>query len=257
MARFYIALHAAVPAALAAVLLLHLFPPAGLEPLARRPAWTVWALIAGWLLLSALLAAVGARASTLWRSALALAGALLALAGAAGWALGAPLAPAMLAGLGVSGLACAGIAAFIGPKRVQAERPVRAAAAHRTAPDRSRRGGLRRHAVHLPFWLAGLLAAESFRLAHVAAAGPARPAAMLGLLLACLIALPAATLRLWLPRTSTALWVLAALSYAALAARSGLGQAGVAAGLCAVAAVHAARGRRHNGAPQAASRRAG
>ncbi|CAM3413787.1 hypothetical protein [Paracidovorax anthurii] len=244
MARFYIALHATVPAALLAAMLLHLWPPSGLEPLALRPAWAVWTLIAGWLLMSALLAALAQRATTLWRVALAAAGALLALAGGAGWALGAPQAPAMLASMAVLGLACAGTAAFIGPDRVQAARPARAPGpAHKAGLARARpwRHRLQTMAAHLPFWLAGCLALESFRIAHLAAAGAARPAGMLGLLLACLVALPAATLRLWLPRTSAVLWALAALAYAGLAARAGLAHWALAAGLCAVAAAQAIR----------------
>ncbi|MFZ3119525.1 MAG: hypothetical protein WA159_14550, partial [Variovorax sp.] len=56
MQRFFLALHATTPAALMVAVLAHLFPPAGLAPLAQRPVWTVWVLIGAWLLLSALAA---------------------------------------------------------------------------------------------------------------------------------------------------------------------------------------------------------
>ncbi|MDT0138378.1 hypothetical protein [Acidovorax sp. PRC11] len=244
MLRFYLALHATVPAILAAALLLHLLPPAGLEPLAHRPPWADWSLVGGWLLASALLAALVRGAARLWRTALAAAGLLLAIAGATGWALGAPMGPAVFAGLLALGLSCAGVAMAIGPGRVQAARPVRATAHARSANHphpgaRSRRRRLRAVATHWPFWLAGALALECFRVAHLAAAGPARPAGMLGLLLACLVAVPAATVRAWLPRTGAALWMLAALCYAGLAARAGLAHWWLAAALCALAAVHA------------------
>lgn len=244
MLRFYLALHATVPATLAAALLLHLLPPAGLEPLAHRPPWADWSLVGGWLLASALMAALVRGTARLWRTALAAAGLLLAIAGATGWALGAPMGPAVFAGLLALGLGCAGVAMAIGPGRVQAARPVRATAHARSANPphpgaRSRRRRLRAAAAHWPFWLAGALALECFRVAHLAAPGPARPAGMLGLLLACLVALPAATVRAWLPRTGAALWMAVALCYAGLAARAGLAHWWLAAALCALAAVHA------------------
>ncbi|ABM34462.1 hypothetical protein QRO11_04685 [Paracidovorax citrulli] len=256
MLRFYLALHATVPAALAAALLLHLLPPAGLEPLAHRPPWADWTLIGGWILASALLAALARGTARLWRTALAAAGLLLAIAGATGWALGAPMGPAVFAGLLALGLGCAGVAMAIGPGRVQAARPARAAAHARSANHphpgaRSRRRRLRAAAAHWPFWLAGTLALECFRVAHLAAPGPARPAGMLGLLLACFVVLPAATVRSWLPRTGAALWMLAALCYAALAARAGLAHWWVAAALCALAAVHALHAARQRGQPDA------
>ncbi len=74
---------------------------------------------------------------------------------------------------------------------------------------------------------------------------------MLGLLLACFVVLPAATVRSWLPRTGAALWMLAALCYAALAARAGLAHWWVAAALCALAAVHALHAARQRGQPDA------
>lgn len=254
MLRFYLALHATVPAALAAALLLHLLPPAGLEPLAHRPPWVDGSLIGGWLLASALLAALVRGAARLWRTALAAAGLLLAIAGATGWALGAPMGPAVFAGLFALGLACVGVAMAIGPGRVQAVRPGRAAAPLRPANPphpgaRSRRRRLRAAVAHWPFWLAGALALECFRVAHLAAPGPARPAGMLGLLLACLVVLPAATLRAWLPRTGAALWMLAALCYGGLAARAGLAHWWAAAALCALAAAHALHAARHRGRP--------
>ncbi|AVS89574.1 hypothetical protein C8238_16160 [Paracidovorax avenae] len=248
MARFYVALHAALPAALVGAVLLHWFPPAGLEPLARRPAWTAWAAIGLWLLASALLGALAQHATPLWRVALCSVAALLLLAGVSGWMQRAPLFLPMLAALSALALACAGLARCIGPGRVQAEqtgrnagRGLRVGPAGNAGPRRHRlRTALHVMGRYLPFWLAGLLALESFRIAHLAAPGPERPAGMLGLLLACLVALPAATLRTWLPRTSATLWVLATLCHAGLAAKAGPLPWALAAGLCALAAVQAA-----------------
>ena len=229
MQRFFLALHATLPAALVVAVLAHLFPPAGLAPLAQRPVWTVWALIGAWLLLSTLVA-WALRTLALWRVSLGGAGALLAAAGVLGRLQGSAHATAMLAGLVAVGGVCLGIAAFVGPQRVQA--PRHTATRQRPPPERGR------FAVpgHLSFWLSGVLALESFRLAHVVATEPARASGMLGLLLAFFVALPAATLRHWTPRIAALLWANAALAYGGLAAKAGLVQWTVASALCAVAA---------------------
>jgi hypothetical protein len=229
MQRFFLALHATLPAALLVAVLAHLFPPAGLAPLAQRPVWTVWALIGAWLLLSAL-AAWALRTFALWRVSLGGAGTLLAVAGLLGRLQGGAHATAMLAGLVAVGGVCLGMASFVGPQRVQAPR--------RTATHQGPSAGRSRFAVpgHLPFWLSGVLALESFRLAHVVATEPARASGMLGLLLAFFVALPAATLRHWTPRTAALLWALAALAYGGLASKAGLVQWAVASVLCAMAA---------------------
>lgn len=261
MQRFFLALHATVPATLIAAVFVHLWAPAGLPSLAQRPVWATWVLIGVWLLLSA--AATALHRLALWRISLGVAGALLALAGAVGLVLGSAQAPAMLIALAMVGLAWVGIAAFIGPQRLQAPRrkaarpaaggtssraagvhaPEHAAAAH-TSGDAgaARRRWHPRHwaraivAAHLPFWLCGGLAVESFRLAHIVATEPARSSGMLGLLLAFFIALPAATLRAWAPRIAELLWVLAVMAYGGLMAKSGLLQWAMAAALCALAA---------------------
>ena len=247
MHRFFLALHATVPAALAVAVLVHLWNPSGLPPLAQRPVWTVWVLLGVWLLWSAL-AAWALRPLALWRVALGGAGVLLTAAGLAGLVLGSPRGLAMLASLAAVGMACAGIAAFVGPRRVQAPRrkPVRhavasASAATHTAIARQRR---RQHGwgrwlapVQGPFWLSGVLAVESFRLAHIVATEPARSSGMLGLLLAFFVALPAATLRHWAHRTTAVLWCLAAVGYGGLAAKADLWQWAAAAALCMLAAV--------------------
>lgn len=246
MQRFFLALHATAPAALILSLLVHLRPPPGLAPLAQRPLWTVWALIGAWLLLAAL-GAWALRTLALWRVSLGGTGALVMVAGTVGQVQGSAQASAMLASLAAVGLACIGMATFIGPQRVQAPRrkgapPAPVAppgAAGRTATDRGwrlRKGGGRIVPGHLPFWWCGVLALESFRLAHIVATEPARSSGMLGLLLAFWVALPAATLRHWAPRTATLLWMLAALGYGGLAAKAGLVQWFAASALSAVMA---------------------
>ena len=247
MQRFFLALHATTPAALIVAVFVHLWGPSGLPSLAQRPVWSVWALIGVWLLMSAV-AAWALRTLALWRVALGGAGALLAVAGVAGLVLGSAQGPAMLVSLVAMGLVCGGIAAFIGPQRVQAHRrkASRAAAVARpgsavhatTAHQRWHPRGWARIVVsaYLPFWLTGVLAVESFRLAHIVATEPARSSGMLGLLLAFFVALPAATLRHWAPRTTVLLWALAALAYGGLAAKAGLVQWAAASALCALAA---------------------
>ena len=247
MQRFFLALHATTPAALIVAVFVHLWGPAGLPSLAQRPVWAVWALISVWLLMSAL-AAWALRTLALWRVSLGGAGALLAVAGVVGLVLGAAQSPAMLISLAALGLACAGMAAFIGPQRVQAPRrraPRHAAVATpgpTAYPVAARRRWQPRGwgrvigVAHLPFWLTGLLAVESFRLAHIVATEPARSSGMLGLLLAVFVALPAATLRAWAPRTAVLLWVLTALAFGGLATKAGLLQWAVAAALCTLTA---------------------
>ena len=225
--RCFLALHATVPAAVLVAVLVHLWPPAGLPPLAQRPVWAVWTLIGTWLITS-LLAACALRHLALWRVSLGSAGGLLVLAGAAGLVLGTPLQWPMLASLVALGVVLAGLAAFIGPARVQANR----------RRDSNGRGTHHHHHHHrhttrwrwpsmpstqtLSFWLAGLLAIESFRIAHIVAVEPARSAGMLGLLIAFFLVLPAATLQAWWPRAAAVLAALAAGALAGLAWRSGM-----------------------------------
>src|SRR6218665_3555424 len=274
MQGFFLALHASTPAALGLAVLLHLWAPAWLAPLAQRPAWPMWALIGAWLLMSAL-AGLALRPLALWRGGLGGTAALLApaggggraalgvLAGGVGLARGAALAPAMLASMATLGLACLGLAAFIGPRRVHAGRrktpqhgPTPAmgqtighAMDHTTQRTTQRSAGRRRGPLrcasvlaHGPFWLTGALAVESFRLAYIVATEPARSSGMLGLLLAFFMALPGATLRACPPGSSSVLWGVAALAYGGLALKAGLAQWPAAAALCAIAACGSACG---------------
>lgn len=225
MVRWFLALHATVPAAVLVAVLVHLWPPAGLPPLAQRPVWAVWTLIATWLAAS-LLAAWALRHIALWRVSLGAAGVLLALAGAAGLVLGTPLQWPMLVSLVTLGAVLAGLAAFIGPARVQANR--RRDSGGKVTHRRTARWQWRWPAMPstqtLSFWLAGLLAIESFRIAHIVAAEPARSAGMLGLLVSFFLVLPAATLQAWWPRAAAVLAMLAAAALAWLAWRAGTAQ---------------------------------
>lgn len=254
MRGFFLALHAATPVALAAAVLLQLWAPAWLAPLAQRPQWPLWALIGLWLL--AALAGTALRALVLWRTALCATAAALLLAAATGLARGAPLAGAMLAALAALALSCIALAAFIGPQRLRANRRCtpapRVAAANGAQPAAQRPPrpalALRARAWHvlwrgrsalraqLPFWISGLLALQALRLAQTLPNGPARAVAMLGLLLAFFLTLPAATLRNWAPRSSSLLWAVAALAYGALALKAAAWPPALAAALCAGAA---------------------
>ncbi len=241
--RFFLALHATVPGAVLVAVLVHLWPPAGLPPLAQRPVWAVWTLIGTWLLVS-LLAALALRNARLWRVSLAGAGMLLVLAGAMGLVLDAPLRLPMLACLVALGAACTGLAAAIGPARVQPAR--RSPASH--APRRGTRWRWP-GAQALSFWLAAALACESFRIAHVVGVEPARPAGMVGLLVAFSLVLPAATLQAWWPRAAAVLAALAALALTGLAWRSNMPVWGVAAALCMTMAIPVLRQRRVHRTP--------
>ncbi len=223
--RCFLALHATVPAAVLVAVLVHLWPPAGLPPLAQRPVWAVWTLIGTWLITS-LLAACALRHLALWRVSLGSTGGLLVLAGAAGLVLGTPLQWPMLASLVALGVVLAGLAAFIGPARVQANRrrDSNGRGTHHYRRTTRWRWPSMPSTQTLSFWLAGLLAIESFRIAHIVAVEPARSAGMLGLLVAFFLVLPAATLQAWWPRTAALLAALAAAALAGLAWRSGTAQ---------------------------------
>src|SRR6218665_813214 len=248
MQGFFLALHASTPAALGLAVLLHLWAPAWLAPLAQRPAWPMWALIGAWLLMSAL-ASLALRPLALWR-------------GGPGGAP-APAGAAVGGGRGGGGLAGRGRAAFTAPGRVHAGRrktpqhgPTPAmgqtighAMDHTTQRTTQRSAGRRRGPLrcasvlaHGPFWLTGALAVESFRLAYIVSTEPARSSGMLGLLLAFFMALPGATLRAWAPGSSSVLWGVAALAYGGLALKAGLAQWPAAAALCAIAACGSACG---------------
>ncbi|MBS7776768.1 hypothetical protein [Acidovorax sp. CCYZU-2555] len=232
--RCFLALHATVPAAMLVAMLVHLWPPAGLAPLAQRPAWAVWTLIATWLITS-LLAAWALRHLALWRVSLCAAGALLGLVGAAGLVLGAPLQWPMLASLVALGVVLAGLAAFIGPARTQANRRRDTRRDSNSPAPRSNprwRWPAMPSTQTLSFWLAGLLTIEAFRIAHIVAAEPSRSAGMLGLLVAFFLVLPAATLQAWWPRAAAVLAALAAAALAGLAWRSGMGVWAIGAALC-------------------------
>lgn len=236
--RFYLALHATLTAALVGAMALHLMPvPPHWPALAQRPTWTVWVLVAMWLALSA--AGVTLRPLRLWRVAMGIAGAALLALGLGGLVLGTPLAGTMLAGLGTGALACAGLALAITPARIHAARATGKTANNTAnAPDSfsapSRAPWWSRVAgwPHWPFVVVAALALESFRLGHIVATGAARPSGMAGLLVACFLALPAATLRHWWGRWAAMLWLLAGAAYAGLGHKSGMPQWAVAAALC-------------------------
>ena len=236
--RFLLALHVTLPAALLAITLVQLFPPPQLSAPAQRPVWAVLGLLGLWLALS-LLAALLRRRLRLWRFTLAATAVLMLAAAGAGLALHTAHAWAFALTLAGLGAACAALVPAIGPHRVREHRRARGKVALRhPAPPLGRR----LHA-GLPFWVAGGLLVEAFRLAHFATHDPQRGSGMVGMLLAFFLLLPAASLAPWLRRTAAVLALAAAAAYAWLALRSGLTQWWVAAALsCAVAAQALRRG---------------
>lgn len=250
MHRFYLSLHATLPAALLLAVLAQWWAPGWLPSLAGRATWTVWLFLFLWVVLSAL-AGASLRAARLWRGSLCLAAGLLWSAGLVGWLKGPALTGWVSVGMALVGLAFVALARVVGPGRVRADKPPRGAAKGRAGPATVRSEPAFTHRMgqwarvwlceprYWSFHLAGVLACESFRLAYVVGSEPARSSGMAGLLIAFWIGLPAATLQSWLPRTALALGLAAGLGYAGLALKSGLPQWHVAAGLCACLVVHA------------------
>lgn len=223
--RFFLGLHASVPAALLVASLVQLFPPAQLVSPSLRPAWLSWAAIGLWGVLSLLLAFIRRRL-LLWRLALAATAVMLLAAAGAGAALHAALSVSFALSLGLLGAACVALAPAIGPHQVRQ---------HQQRADRRAQSPdaplWRRLWAGLPFWVAGGLFAEAFRLAHIVGTEPQRGSGMVGMLVAFFLLLPAATLAPWMRRTAAVLAVASALVYAWLAGRSGLPQWWLAAGL--------------------------
>ncbi len=250
MHRFYLSLHATLPAALTLVALAQWWAPGWLPSLAGRATWTVWLFLLLWVLLSAV-AGASLRAASLWRGSLYLTAGLLWSAGLIGGFKGAALTGWVSMGMALVGVACVALARFVGPERVRASVPSRRVAKGSAGPStvRSEPAFTRRMGQWARAWLceprywsfhlAGVAACESFRLAHVVGSEPARSSGMAGLLIAFWLGLPAATLQNWMPRTALALGLTAGLGYAGLALKSGLPQWHVAAGLCACLVVHA------------------
>lgn len=224
--RLLPALFAAVAPAVVAAALLHLAPPPGLTPLSQRPMWVAWTLIGVWLMLATALSLAGRQDASLWRWALGLLAALLALVALATVMAGLPLAGPMVMACGGLALCMLGLARCIGPQRVRAERARPEPAPPGPAQPLQRAGVWRRTARHLVrhagFWLCGALTVESFRLAHIVAVDPQRGVGMVGMLLGFFVLLPAVSLAPWFPRVAALLSLTTAAGLAGLAWRSGL-----------------------------------
>ncbi|OON62055.1 hypothetical protein B0920_00740 [Massilia sp. KIM] len=232
--RFFLGLHATVPATLVIVTLVQLFPPERLTSPALRPAWVVWLTVGIWLA-SSLLLALSRRRIVLWKIALHSTGALLLAAACAGMATGAPIATSMLISLAIIGTLCVAAAAAIGEHRVKRHQQ----AARSTGLERRQAGpGSRLSQVMrgLPFGIAGALLVEAFRLAHLGQ-DALRGAGMVGMVIAFFLLLPGATLATWLPRTAALLFGAASLLWALVALKAQLPQWWLAALLCGALAV--------------------
>ncbi|MGR4869463.1 hypothetical protein ACIPRI_11430 [Variovorax sp. LARHSF232] len=237
--RLLLGLHASLPAALLACGLLQLFPPASWSAPAQRPLWAAWAGIGAWLALSLMLAALPRRL-LLWRWALTLSAVLLLAAALAGTALHSAQALSFALALVLLGAVCAALAPALGPHRLREHWRAAPSPAH-AQKESARRWPLpawRRLWRALPFWVAGGLLLEAFRLAHIVAREPQRGTGMVGMLTAFFLLLPAATLAPWLPRSTAALAVAAAALHAWLGLRSGLPQWWAAAALSLLVAWH-------------------
>lgn len=251
--RFFLSLFAMLPAALLAVMLLHLAPPPGLPSLAHRPVWTAWALLGLWFLMSVVLAWRTQREVRRWRISLGTLAVLLAAAAAYGLWHRQPMALAVALSLG--GLA---VAALVMGCAIKAKPPARRAGPKRTKVDHvgpaapasasaelivgaPRSGGAvgRRVLEHLlrhgGFWLVGILMLESFRLAYVAGVDPERGVGMVGMLLSFFLVLPALSLASWLPGIAAVLIAVAVCCFLALGWLSGLWPPFVAAAALAIA----------------------
>lgn len=232
--RFFLSLHATVPATLVAVTLVQLFPPERLTSPSLRPAWLVWLTVGIWLA-SSLLLALSRRRIVLWKIALHSTGALLLAAACAGVATGAAVATSMLVSLAVIGAMCVATAAAIGEHRVKRHQH----AARQARSERRQASAapwLPQVARGLPFWIAGALLVEAFRLAHVGQ-DALRGSGMVGMVIAFFLLLPGATLATWLPRTAALLFGAASLLWTSVALKAGLPQWWLAALLCGALAV--------------------
>lgn len=212
--RLLLALHAALPATLLCMGLVHLMPPPGLAPLALRPAWPTWVSIGLWLGLSALIAKLHRRMG-LWQAALRGTAAACVLAGVAGVALRTAQGIAFALALGALAAACLWLAANVGAHRVRAHPRQRG-----DGPRRTSLRAWRRFGAAWPFWMTAALWLVSFHGAHVLAREPQRGLGMWGMLVAFFLLLPAATLAPWLRRTSVGLAAVAAGLLGWLALRS-------------------------------------
>lgn len=213
--RLLLALHAALPATLLCMGLVHLLPPSGLAPLALRPAWPTWMAVGLWLGLSMLIAGLHRRMG-LWQAALRGTAVACALAGAAGVALRTAQGITFALALGALAAACLWLAANVGAHRVRAHPRQRG-----DGPGRASPRGWRRFGAAWPFWMTGMFWLASFYCAHVLAREPHRGLGMWGMLAAFFLLLPAATLAPWLRWTSVGLAAVAAALLGWLALRSG------------------------------------
>lgn len=235
--RFFLGLHATVPASLVAVTLVQLFPPERLTSPALRPAWVVWLTVGIWLA-SSLLLALSRRRIVLWKIALHSTGALLLAAGCAGMATGTAVATSMLISLAIIGTLCVASAAAIGEHRVK--RHQGAAGPARSERRQANPGSwLPQVARGLPFWIAGALLVEAFRLAHTGQ-DALRGSGMVGMVIAFFLLLPGATLSTWLPRTAALLFGAASLLWISVALKAQLPQWWLAALLCGALALRSA-----------------
>lgn len=241
--RFFLGLHAMVPAALLAISLAQLFPPARWGALAQRPSWTLWGAVVLWLVFGLLPALLLRRPLMLWRTALVSTALLLMATASAGIALSSAQASPFALVLGALGVASLALATSLGPHRVREHRPGRGLAS-KAVLARSR-PLWRRLRASLPFWVAGGLMVEGFRLAHMSAGEPHRDSGMVAMLAAFFLLLPAATLASWLRRTAVVLAIAAAAVFAWLVLRSGLAQWGLGAVLSLGAALQMGWGAPH------------
>ncbi|MDH0865863.1 hypothetical protein [Mitsuaria sp. GD03876] len=102
--RFLLGLFAAMPATLVVGIVLHLAPPPGWTPLAQRPAWAMWTLVALWPAIAAGLAFAARRESPLWRWTFGLTAGLLVIAAfLGGWHGHPPLGPMTVSLLALAG----------------------------------------------------------------------------------------------------------------------------------------------------------
>lgn len=233
--RWMIGLFGASVVALTAVCVASVLLRARFELLLNQKGWGVWAFLAGWLVLGALIARIS-RPVAAWRIVLGLTAFVLGATAVAGFAVGSALSAEFLAALSLGAVLCIAIAMMIGEERVKRPRVRRlrvgSYAAHRPLST----GALDSIAVWrkrvirgLPFWATGIVFVESFRLAFVVNQDPARGAGMVGMLIAFFLLLPAASLATWLPRTSATLYAIAASGSAMLLSKTGMAQWAIAA----------------------------
>jgi hypothetical protein len=229
--RALVALTAAVLPAFLAICAFALVAGPRFELLGRALHHGPFVLIFTWLAISAALCTLR-NAVVLWRTVFALSAIILGGAAIAGVLMATPLGWPMLAALVALAISLAWVGLVIGEDKVK-------------RPSRSRENGAPQKSKSAPevrvaeanvegkgdrwlrtalFTWSAILFIEAFRMAHIVGTDPHRGVGMVGMLIALLIVLPAASIAAWWPRATAVTMLIAGSLFALLLVRTVLPQ---------------------------------